>query len=252
MKRRRLFRTSANLSKSVLQQLNMYALAASAAGVSVLALASPTQAKIVFTPTHIKITPNHKLVLDLNHDGVKDFELVDSGAGSSDFLEMNALQAGNALAQANTDCNPSVGVAALKAGVLIGKGQTFSHNVYCMAQYIGADGGSLGSWAGGVKNRFLGLQFTIKGRKHFGWARLSVSRAPYTVMLTGYAYETIPNKPIIAGKTKGSDEIDNSVEHLNPGALTVPPSGPVMLGLLALGSPGLSIWRHEESVGTTQ
>jgi hypothetical protein len=25
--------------------------------------------------------------------------------------------------------------------------------------------------------------------------------------LTGYAYETIPNKPIIAGKTKGQDVI---------------------------------------------
>ena len=24
-------------------------------------------------------------------------------------------------------------------------------------------------------------------------------------MLTGYAYETVPNKPIIAGKTKGPD-----------------------------------------------
>jgi hypothetical protein len=239
-------RKTAKLAESVHQQVNMYALAASAAGVSVLALASPTQAKIVFTPAHIKITPNHKLVLDLNHDGVKDFELVDSGAGSSDFLEMNALRAGNALAQANTDCNPSVGVAALKAGVLIGKGQTFSHNVYCMAQYIGADGGSLGSWAGGVKNRFLGLQFTIKGRKHFGWARLSVSRAPYTVMLTGYAYETIPNKPIIAGKTKGSDEIDNSIGRPNPASLAAPTPEPATLGALAMGAPGLSIWRRKE------
>jgi hypothetical protein len=238
-------RSASRVSESLDKMLNLYSLAASAAGVSVLALATPAQARIVFTPAHIKITPNHKLALDLNHDGIKDFELLDTAAGSSDFLEMNPLQTGNALAQANTDCNPSVGVAALKAGVLIGKGQTFSHGVYCMAQYIGADGGSLGSWAAGVKNRFLGMQFTIKGRKHFGWARLSVSAAPYTVMLTGYAYETIPNKPIIAGKTKGPD--DFSIEEPNAW-LAVPAPQPASLGTLALGSPGLSIWRREEPI----
>jgi hypothetical protein len=227
------FRSTSKLSKSLDHRLNLYSLAASAAGVSVLALTSPSQAKIIFTPAHIKIIPNHKLALDLNHDGIKDFELVDTAAGSSDFLEMNPLQTGNALAQAKTDCNPSVGVAALKAGILIGKGQTFSHNVYCMAQYIGADGGSLGSWAGGVKNRFLGLQFTIKGRKHFGWARLSVSAAPYTVMLTGYAYETIPNKPIIAGKTKGPKEAS-----VMPATYQMPGS----LGALATGFARLSTW----------
>jgi hypothetical protein len=239
----RIARTPANLSQPTHRRLDLYSLAASAAGVSVLALASPSQAEIVFTAAHIKITPNHKLALDLNHDGVKDFELVDSGAGSSDFLEINALHAGNALAQANTDCNPSVGVAALKAGVLIGQGQTFSHNVYCMAQYIGADGGSLGSWAGGVKSRFLGLRFTIKGRKHFGWARLSVSKAPYTVILTGYAYETVPNKPIVAGKTKGS-EYGGSAE-VNPAVLTAPDFESASLGLLALGSQKSTLRRRK-------
>jgi hypothetical protein len=232
-------RTTANLSGALDHRLNLYSLAASAAGVGVLALVSPAQARIVFTPAHIKITPNHKLALDLNHDGIKDFELVDTAAGSSDFLEMNPLQTGNALAQANTDCNPSVGVAALKAGVLIGKGQTFSNNVYCMAQYIGADGGSLGSWAGGVKNRFLGLQFMIKGKKHFGWARLSVTTAPYQVLLTGYAYETKPNKPIIAGKTKGPEKVS--------AIPATPDEPPASLGVLAMGSSGISIWRRNPS-----
>src|ERR1700676_1218168 len=124
----------ANLSWTLDHRLNLYSLAASAAGVSLLALVSPAQARIVFPPAHIKLTPNHKLSIDFNHDGVKDFEFLDQAAGSSDFLEIKALQTGNALAQANTDCNPSVGVAALKAGVLIGKGQTFSNNIYCMAQ----------------------------------------------------------------------------------------------------------------------
>jgi hypothetical protein len=43
-------------------------------------------------------------------------------------------------------------------------------------------------------------------------------------ILTGYAYETIPNEPIIAGKTKGSDVIT-----VQPGTMSD------SLGGLALG-----------------
>jgi hypothetical protein len=50
-----------------------------------------------------------------------------------------------------------------------------------------------------------------------------VSKWPLNATLTGYAYETVPNKPIIAGKTKGPDVIT-----LEPGSL----------GRLAQGSPG--------------
>jgi hypothetical protein len=132
-------------------------------------------------------------------------------------------------------------VGALQAGVLIGKGQFYA-TLYCMAQKISE--GSFGSWPG-VKNRYLGLQFVIKkGKKHFGWARLSVSRPPYVAALTGYAYETIPNKPIIAGKTQGPD--DTSVEESN-GTPAIPSPEPATLGALAMGAPGLSIWRREES-----
>jgi len=224
------------------RQLGRYAVAASAAGVGVLALAHPADAKIVFTRTHLKITPNHKYFFDLNHDGIKDFELDDNADGSSAFVEIHALQTGNALAQAKTDCNPSVAVAALDAGVLIGKGQVFYGSLSCMAQKISE--GSFGSWAGGVKNRFLGFQFVIEGKKHFGWARLSISEAPYVVDLNGYAYETIPNKPIIAGQTNGPDQ--SSIEAPQP-SLAVPGSQTATLGMLARGAPALSLWRRAES-----
>ena len=73
-----------------------------------------------------------------------------------------------------------------------------------------------------VYDRYLGIMFQIKGKPHYGWARLNVSGGGGSLggVLTGYAYETIPNKPIIAGKTKGPDVI--TVE-------------PATLGRLALG-----------------
>ena len=240
-------RKPVNLSAWFHQQLGRYAAAASAAGVAVLAWAHPAEAKIVFTSTHLKITPNHKYFFDLNHDGIYDFELDDSADGVSSFVEIHALQTGNALAQAKTDCNPSVSVAALDAGVLIGKGQVFYGSLSCMAQKISE--GSFGAWAGGVRNRFLGFQFVIEGKKHFGWTRLSISEAPYVVNLNGYAYETIPNKPILAGQT--TEPAQSSIEAPDR-SLAVPVSQTATLGMLARGAPALSIWRREQSPASTR
>jgi len=93
---------------------------------------------------------------------------------------------------------------------------------------------SSGPWfnyGNGVKHRYLGLKFKIKGRFHFGWARLTVEIPQFyhfTATLTGYAYETIPNKPIIAGKTKGPD---------------VTTVAPASLGHLAAGASAIPAWR---------
>jgi hypothetical protein len=104
----------------------------------------------------------------------------------------------------------------------------------------------------GVRNRYLGLKFEIGGQFHFGWARLTVTTTqPHTwrATLTGFAYETVSGKGIFAGQMKGAD--DASAEESNP-ALTVPTPESATLGVLALGSPGLSIWRREERAVAAQ
>jgi hypothetical protein len=60
-----------------------------------------------------------------------------------------------------------------------------------------------------VSDRYLGVRFNIQGKTHFGWARLTVHDKGHniTAVLTGYAYETVPNKAIIAGRTKGPDVV---------------------------------------------
>lgn len=93
-----------------------------------------------------------------------------------------------------------------------------------------------------VQKRYLGLKFTFHGKTHFGWARLNVSCTGYKInaTLTGYAYETIPNKPIITGQTKSRDMISTEKQDTT---LTVPARELASLGLLAQGAPALSIWR---------
>jgi hypothetical protein len=109
-----------------------------------------------------------------------------------------------------------------------------------MAWSDGAD--RAGRWVN-VRSRYLGLKFRIKGKVHYGWARLNVTvgNSRITSTLTGYAFETIPNKPIVTGATKGPDDIEPTAS-LNP-----PASEPATLGALAMGAPGLAIWRRKET-----
>ncbi len=54
---------------------------------------------------------------------------------------------------------------------------------------------SWGPWAG--RSGYLGLKFYIKGKVHYGWARLNAGYG-YTSppKLTGYAYETITGRAV--------------------------------------------------------
>jgi hypothetical protein len=105
-----------------------------------------------------------------------------------------------------------------------------------------------GAWANGgkgVKNRYLGFKFKINGQFHYGWARLSVttpSHSPYTATLTGYAYETTPNKGIVAGQESGPAEVGDNINGTSPTSSFRPAS----LGLLGLGAAGLIFWKKKE------
>jgi hypothetical protein len=218
-------RTTAQLSKSIHQQLNMYAPAAGAAGVGMLALAVPAEAKIVYTPAHEQIPPGFGLSLDLNHDGINDFSFVNFYSKTSSTIALWV-----------SPPNPGNGVfshlsyaADLPAGVKIGpKGHFRMRSIDVMVSNECQNG----PWKD-AHDRYLGLTFEIKGKTHFGWARLNVRCVPPKALnatLTGYAYETIPDKPIITGKTTGPNA---SVE-------------PATLGHLAQGADAISIWRVEQ------
>ena len=62
--------------------------------------------------------------------------------------------------------------------------------------------GGRGYWLNG-KKQFLGLKFTIAGQTHYGWARLTtgVDTCKVKAVLTGYAYESEPDTPILTGAT---------------------------------------------------
>jgi hypothetical protein len=238
-------------------RLNCYALAAGAGGVAMLAVTPFADAKIVYTPAHAVISRDHAVGLDLNHDGKNDFTFHEAFITTTSVGENHSLILSVLPAHKN---NEIFGVAhhasALAAGVQVGPKGRFALGKKSMAVDFYADGtGGSGTCAGlwnNVKNRYLGLKFSINGTTHFGWARLSVTcmttfeNHKVTGLLTGYAYETIPDKPIVTGKTKGPDE-DSRLEPPSSVTLTAPTSKPATLGMLAMGARGLSIWRREDA-----
>ena len=230
-----------------------------------LALAQPTEAKIVYTPANV-ILDGSPFPIDLNKDGIVDFFLIKYAWHGSSAYGLSACQYVITYGEWGPFCYQKSGANAIRAtesnkwatdlrsGAVIKAGDRFNRGDVFLGQ-VGLGSGT--RWSGpwmnggkGVKSRYLGLKFKAGGRFHFGWARITVKTVPppqgFTAVLTGYAYETIPGKPIIAGATKGTD--DNNIEQPDA-ALTSPvPDSPqpATLGALALGAPGLSIWRRDE------
>jgi hypothetical protein len=160
----------------------MYALAASAAGVGLLALTPPAAAKIVFAKAHQVIGCNGIYELDLNHDRLVDFLIQQIGYCNSYGTINQMLLAKGALG--NTVEGSKRYASALKAGQGIGSNQHFTSGATNGATmgYIHkfADSSSqrsYGKWIN-VNSRYLGLKFKIKGETHHGWARLSVRCLP--------------------------------------------------------------------------
>src|SRR5215475_12650352 len=181
------------------RQVSLYSLAAAAAGVSMFSLAQPCAGEVVITKKTIPVplTCCGGVDIDLNHDGITDFKLYGtyfSFSGTSFHVEGSAV-AGTFYA------------SALRRGAKIGPSAHFNSDTF--ARIERATGGYLnhkfiGKWGDNDKNRYLGVRFQIAGTTHYGWIRLNVNIPAnpthfMTATITAYAYETVANKPILAG-----------------------------------------------------
>lgn len=237
-------RKTVKLHKCLQHKLTGYALAAGAAGVSLLALAPHSEAQIFYTPVHAWI--NQNFPIDLNHDGIPDFHVTSyyfSGIGE---LAVYPLVEGNRIVATPQSCKSEpYNAAALPKGAVIGPSLHLDAKANCMAFREGSfSTASSGAWLHAT-DRYLGLSFVIHGREHFGWARLSMRTFifEHTGMITGYAYETQPNTPIRAGDTGKSEE--DTVPSGEPSALPMQRATPsATLGALALGAGGSPLWRR--------
>ncbi|MGB7862893.1 MAG: hypothetical protein WCF74_05850, partial [Candidatus Sulfotelmatobacter sp.] len=246
----------------VYERLNTYAIAAGAAGVSMLALGQPSSAEIVYTPADqtVNLTVG-SYGLDLNKDGIIDFIIADHRSFESPgVISRQSLFVKPAASQNRINCAyPSclstfIYAAALVPGSRIGPSQERhgwlpGHAQMALEERFEGRPYYFGSF-NRVQNRYLGLQFQINGETHYGWARFTVkfhggagNLRSWEAHLTGYAYETVANQPINAGQTAGNAEGASAADF------TVKPveaTQVAALGKLALGANGLALWRREE------
>jgi hypothetical protein len=231
-------RATVRLAGHLERHLLAYAAAASA---GLLSSAPLAEAEIIYTPSNTPITIAVRgngpvfTPLDLDNDGNPDFSFVmfsskrySSQAGSTTgarfFLKLDPRQTGNQAVQ-----GARKSASAVPAGVTIGPQQKFGTG----GLYLQGTGSrSVGTWKQ-VEYAYVGLKFLIDGQVHYGWARV---KFPFTggihyPSIYGYAYESTPNQPIVAGQTSGSDQA-------NTGASASP-----SLGMLAAGAAGIRLWR---------
>jgi hypothetical protein len=231
-------KTPHNLSVANQRRLTTYATAATAAGIGVLALATPSQAEVVYTPTNLTLhktflgNPAYKL--DLNGDGIPDFELINS---TSQFGHGGGQQAKPE--RRNQVLGAGLYASALESGATIGPGGPFN-SATVMDKWNDSSGSFTyrGQWKG-AHDRYLGFRFLIAGEYHFGWARISITLD--VMKLHGYAYETVANQSIKAGQESSSADDATNISPANSAT-------PATLGRLAQGAAGLAAWRRDDTI----
>jgi len=234
-------RATVHIDVKLENRLRGYIAAAGAAGVGLMAIAQPTEAKVVYTPL-ANIPLQSLTTIDLNGDGITDlsFHFSQTGYGAFQFVD---LDGSNSLVFGTV--NHQSGPLPLPWLTRIGPKSPFSKRDGIIT---GVDGchstcGKLGVWLHQV-DKYIGIKFSISGQTHYGWMRLTVQGA-LSGYASGYAYETVPNKPILAGVTSGPDVAVNAAPPaLLPAA--VPGQRHQSLGMLAQGVDGVAIWRREE------
>jgi hypothetical protein len=232
-------RSTVRLGRNLEKHLLAYAAAASA---GLLSTAPPAEAEIIYTPSNTPVTiakVNQGPVLtplDLTNQGVPEFGIVMSSGKAFSYygsttqfkflLKVVPGQAGNSAVQGSQA--PTAG--ALSAGVTVGAKDKFvAGDAYMQIKsYTRTAKRSSGTWQK-VEFAYVGLKFLINGQVHYGWARVkfpSVGATGYP-SIYGYAYESVPNRPIVTGQTSGTAQAAAAA------------STPATLGLLAAGASGV-------------
>jgi hypothetical protein len=259
-------RRPAKLPASLERRLNSYAIAAGAAGVALLACATPSaEAAPVCKTVSVPLFRSATYPLNPAGQSIAPFNIGQStslsfGSGySSSFINWNrAFFAPNSLAaQVALD---SKGLPAdLASGAQIGPGANLGKGNSYGLMFTYGKGPGPNSGAGTIskhqgnfnfqqKNLF-GFQFAQAGKIHYGWARLQASIQEYQgykrtrITLLGYGYESIPNTAIAAGScTDAPNGISITQTASSKTELNSVKSN-ATLGMLALGSDRLSLWR---------
>jgi len=184
-----------------------------------LVFTTGSQAKIVYTPVDVTIGSGGDIKIDLNHDGIKDFDIKAAGSGVYCGMSSGGFHGVVTVTPRTGDGVVASGgnAAALASGIHVGSGLTFDKYAALMTNFQLSRGCGFyikGNWCAWnryayscSKTGYLGFEFLVNGQTHYGWAYVTISAdilgGGFHVTLKGFAYETIAGQGITTGQTTG-------------------------------------------------
>ena len=157
---------------------------------------------IVYTdlePDFVSDTLNPNYGLDLNNDGILDYNFSLWNDSWTDYLLLRTTPNANNTFIVGT---PWYAITIpLDNGMEIGSTNIISYEnwgVFTIGNCFAGEPSCSYDWKD-KNDKFLGLRFLINGETHYGWARMDVTSATQWV-IKDYAYNATPNKPILTGQ----------------------------------------------------
>ncbi len=203
--------------------------------VTAMLFSASTNAQIVYTDVNPDTTVkcmspnfpcNKSYNLDLNNDGTIDFKLYSAWYTSPCLINTTkevyiSSQSGNGFY-----------TLVMNANDVIDSNLVFSTSNVILRS-ITSDGSlvwnsCMSSSGSAFADRYLGLQLIVGANIYYGWVRLDVGVIDHPlilaqIILKDYAYNTIPNQPILAGQTVATGIVENAFAssiHLFPSPAT--------------------------------
>lgn len=104
----------------------------------------------------------------------------------------------NAVVTATNVNNP----LAMNFNDVISSGATFFNSGYLKYRKAGQCGNSTSGVWPNLIDHYLGLKLIVGSNTYYGWARMQINLLnPTSCIIKDYAYNSIPNQPILAGET---------------------------------------------------
>lgn len=210
------------------------AAAVALAGTSIFSLEIPASCEVVFTPTDKILKGFDGSYIQVNFPDAAFHIAAESAYSRYYCAGSNRIVAlGWPGTNQEVVVNPAGYAAAGHAAQIVGSEDTFAleavmakRSVVSSQQHRCHTTSGKGPWKNLPTEHFIGVKFTVSDGIHYGWIRL-IKTTAYGAEMTGYAYETIPNKPLPAGFTAHNE--------LLPQSSQLPSNG---LGTLAAGALG--------------
>jgi hypothetical protein len=246
------------------QRLNGYILAASAAGVAMLACSLPAEGSPVCRQIDFTILGTGTFAFNPAGSPVAPFNVAQtfSSPSSHPTFEGGRLFLTPNVPQAETVTAANDLPADLPGGASIGPGGNFGGGKSYGLLFSSTRLRHRGNLTPGIN--YLGYRFLISGKIHYGWVRITESGFQFgdggRGQIIASGYESTPDTPIAAGSctsvspstsavpaphngtsVSSSDQAGSSASAASPTSDT---SRPASLGMLALGVQGLPLWRR--------